>query len=78
MNQKITSGAIFRFRYRVRNVNGWSLFSPIFETATSTSITMNLQETEFDGGQIITGYELWINEGGASTTFRQVSTYDGF
>lgn len=36
MNQRITSGAIFRFRYRVRNVNGWSLFSPITHVKAAT------------------------------------------
>jgi hypothetical protein len=75
-------------------VNGWSPFSPIthikaasvpvrpptptLETATSDSITVNLRETELDGGEIITAYELWINTGGASTTFNKVTRYDGF
>jgi hypothetical protein len=53
----IKSGDIYRFRYRSKNVNGWSSFStityiraatvperpakPIFNTATATSITLD-------------------------------------
>jgi len=54
----IQSGTLYRFRFRARNVNGWSSFSPIsyikaatvprrppapvFNTATATSITLDL------------------------------------
>jgi hypothetical protein len=93
-SEQIQSGSIFRFRYRTRNTNGWSLFSPISHIkaatiavrppaptlilATAASISVNLFETTLDGGEIITGYELHINEGGASTVYRKVITYDGF
>lgn len=89
----VSSGSIFRFRYRVKNVNGWSEFSPIshikaatlperppaprFKSATSTTVSLDLLESTKDGGQIITAYQLFINEGGSSEIYKVVSTYDG-
>lgn len=58
----VKSGDIFRFRFRAKNVNGWSSFSPIshikaatiptrppapkFVDATATSLTLALLESE--------------------------------
>ena len=38
---------------------------------------MALYETLFDGGQVITHYELFVNDGGSSTSYRKITTYDG-
>ncbi len=93
VQKNVSSGSIFRFRYRVKNVNGWSEFSPIshikaatlaerppapmFKSATSTTVSLDLLESTKDGGQIITAYQLFINEGGSSEIYKVVSTYDG-
>lgn len=83
-NEPLSSGGVYRFRFRVRNTNGWSLFSPIshvraatiperppapaFVTATADSITVYVFETPKDGGSVITEYELYINSGGLDST----------
>ena len=36
INELIKSGGIYRFRYRTKNVNGWSLFSPITHIKAAT------------------------------------------
>jgi hypothetical protein len=76
------------------NTNGWSQFSPITHikaatipqrppapvlySSTADSITLSLFETQIDGGEIITEYELFVNQGTTSTDFTKVTTYDGF
>lgn len=93
VSQNITSGGIYRFTYRAKNVNGWSLFSPVtnvkaaarpqrppaptFKTATATSVTINMYQSSEDGGDLIINYQLWRNTGGSSTTYVQVTSYDG-
>ena len=58
MRNGIQRGNIYRFRYRVRNVNGWSEYSniayieaysipepppaPIFQDADATTVTLQL------------------------------------
>ena len=89
----IIKGKIFRFRYRTLNVNGWSLYSPIsyiraaslpsrppaptFVTATANSFTLNLFQTTNDGGSEIQRYDLFRNQGGVSTEYTKVESYDG-
>ena len=74
-------------------MNGWSDYSPItyikaatgpvrppaptFVTATENSITINLYQTTDTGGSEIQYYELYMNQGGVSTDYTLVSTYDG-
>jgi hypothetical protein len=41
------------------------------------SITLDLFETTLDGSEIIIQYELYMNEGATSTTYNQITTYDG-
>jgi hypothetical protein len=76
------------------NTNGWSQYSPIthikaatipqrppapvLESSTAISVTLNLFETQLDGGEIITEYELFVNGGGSSFDFAKIMTYDGF
>jgi hypothetical protein len=85
LSYNISSGGIYRFTYRAKNVNGWSLFSPItnikaatkpqrppaptFQTATSTSVTIGMYRSFEDGGDLIINYQLWRNTGGSSTTY---------
>lgn len=89
----VESGDIYRFRYRSLNVNGWSPFSeityiqaasnpqrppaPQFKDATGDSISLFLFETTQNGGAEVTGYELFRNEGGVSTNYIKITTYDG-
>ena len=93
VEEGIEIGEIYRFRYRSLNVNGWSYFSPIryiraatnperppaptFVTATDTSITINMYKTIDTGGSEIYRYELYRNQGGVSTDYTKVETYDG-
>ena len=93
VEEGIKTGAIYRFRYRSLNVNGWSDFSPItyiraatsperppaptFVTASADSITINLYQTIDTGGSEIQRYELYRNQGGVSTDYILVETYDG-
>lgn len=72
LSYNIKSGGIYRFTYRAKNVNGWSLFSPItnikaatkpqrppaptFNTATATSVTIDMYRSSEDGGDLIINY----------------------
>ena len=68
----IVKGTSYRFIYRAKNINGWSGFSPatyitaaevpqrppapVFYTATSTSVTLNLSPSTDSRGSDITSY----------------------
>ena len=89
----IVSGNMYRFRYRSRNANGWSAYSPIsyikaatkptrppapiFLDATATSVVLRLFQTPDDGGDEVASYQLYRNEGGTSTDYILVGSYDG-
>jgi hypothetical protein len=89
----INKGGLYRFRYRSKNINGWSDWSPItnvraatipvrppaptFLTATASSITLGLSQSLNSRGSDITHYELFRNTGGTSNSYIIVSTYDG-
>jgi len=93
IEQGIIGGNIYRFRFRSRNINGWSEFSevvhikaatipirpaaPAFLWATADSISVSLAKSLQDGGDIINEYELYVNQGSTSTTYSKVTTYDG-
>ncbi len=81
---------MYRFRYRSRNINGNSSWSPVvyikaatapsrppsplFKTATSTSVTLYLySSTETRGGEI-TALEVWRNGGGNSLVFTKLAS----
>lgn len=82
---------MFRFRFRAKNINGWSDFSPIqyitaaavpvrppapeFVTATAATITLVLSPSTDSRGSDITAYELFRNGGGTSTTYTLISSY---
>jgi len=79
VTEGISRGKIYRFRYRVRNINGWSVFSeigyitafsipntppaPKFVSATDTSVTVDLFYADDDNGSRIKLYEIWIDKG---------------
>ena len=86
----LVSGSMYRFRYRSKNINGksgWSATTyikaasvpsrppaPAFNTATATSITLNLYSSLDNKGSDITALELYRNLGGTSTTYQLVAT----
>ncbi len=77
-------GQYYRFRYRVRNVIGWSTFSdtsymapyaipdsppePTYVSGTSTTVTLLLSPSDNDNGLRISSYELWIDAGNDFTS----------
>ena len=79
LGKGITEGGLYRFRYRARNVNGWSGFSPvaylraanapgrpaapILVSVDATAFTVRLPRAAGDGGSSILRYELWRNRG---------------
>ena len=86
-------GGLYRFRFRARNVNGWSAWSPIayikaanaparpgppkLNSVDATAISVSLTRTLDDGGSNVLGYELWRNQGTGTADFVKVSTYLG-
>ena len=62
----VTEGVLYRFRWRARNINGWSGYSPIayiraatrparpleplMSLASATGFTVSMQRSESDGG----------------------------
>jgi hypothetical protein len=91
--KQVTRGLLYRARYRVRNVIGWSSYSPIgylraasrpkapsapiYIAATSTTITVQLGRSLDDGGAVVQTYELWIDAGDLASDFSQVASYTG-
>ena len=86
-------GLVYRFRYRARNSVGWGPYSevssllaaeppaappvPIHVSSTGSSITLQLSESENDGGSRVSSYELWMSHDykAASVTFSRVAGY---
>lgn len=89
----VVEGGLYRFRYRARNVNGWSGFSPVAyiraasrpgrpdapvrDSVDAVGFTVTLRRTPDDGGGAILRYELWRNQGTGTADFIIVATYDG-
>jgi len=81
----IVTGEMYRFRYRSRNTNGWSGWSPViyvkaatvpsrppapkFKTATSDSVTLSLYSSTETRGGEILSLQIWRNQGGISLDF---------
>jgi len=88
----VTRGSLFRARYRVKNIIGWTDYSPIsyimaavppsqpakpnIITASSTLIQIQIQPSIDDGGSTITSYELYRDDG-ALGAFTKITSYDG-
>ena len=89
----IEAGVMYRFRYAAKNIAGWSGYSPItyiraaakpvrppapiFVTATAESIELQLSPTTDVKGSIVTRHELWVNSGGGSNSFTNVTSFSG-
>jgi len=85
----IMTGEMYRFRYRSKNINGNSGWSPIiyvkaatvpsrplapqFKTATVDSVTMSLFSSTETRGGEILSLEIWRNQGGISLDFVKVA-----
>lgn len=92
ITENIATGKMYRFRYRSRNVNGWSEFSPIAYIAAATvplpppaptvslvdetQVQLALTYTLDDGGSSIIEHLLYISAGITITTVTPV-TYNG-
>jgi hypothetical protein len=77
ITQNIQRGVAYRFRYRSRNVIGWSGWSPIaslsastipapppkptYVSSTNDMITLNFSRSTDNGGSLITDYELQVD-----------------
>jgi hypothetical protein len=93
ISQGIEEGVIYRFRYRARNVNGWSGFSPIahvraanaparpdapiLDLVDETQIQLTVIQSIDDGGGAILRYELWRNQGTGTADFVKVADFAG-
>lgn len=91
LSSQVTKGESYQFRYRVKNAIGWSDFSdemtivaadvpgqldaPIFDSATDTSITLNLNTITDNGGSPILSYTLQIKDETNAGSFGAVATY---
>jgi len=85
-------GVTYSFRYRAKNLYGWSAFSPVtkvlaaglpsapskpsFISATDNSISLQLYPSYDSLGAAITHYVLEVDEGGFNTAFSDVGSYD--
>lgn len=92
ITENIMRGYTYQFRYRTRNSAGWSGYSsiayitaarvpeapaaPKFNTASSTSITLDFSESLDNGGSSIQSYELWMDTGVLGSTFSQITQYN--
>ncbi len=93
ISQGIVRGRTYRLRYRTLNGVGYSLYSPLLyataagvptappsptlKEASANSITLNLFETEENGGSKILYYEIHMDEGSLNSAFDKIESYDG-
>lgn len=93
VTSNIQEGVYYRFRYRARNVNGWSGYSPItyiqaatipirppaplFVTANSTAITLRILPSTNTRGSVISKYNIYRNQGGNTNCNISISSYSG-
>lgn len=92
-NSNIVEGRTYRVRYRARNSNGWGDFSdiayilaasvpnpppkPVYISSTDTSITLGLSPSVVNNGAPITSHKLYMDSGSLSSSFSEVTSYDG-
>lgn len=88
----ITAGLTYRVRYRAKNVNGWSEWSPVgyIQTATvpsapnapsmisstGTTLTMRINPSILNGGSLITSYKLFKDDGSFGSPLTLVAQFD--
>ena len=84
IDSNIIKGRTYRFKYRVRNINGWSEYSEIsyidaadkpatpkqiqYVSATTTKMKIKINFSEDNGGSNLTGCELYIDKGNDFTS----------
>ena len=89
----LVNGRTYRYKYRVRNINGWSAFSdvgylvaasvpgtppiPSLASVDDTQFTITLNPPSNSGGSRITQYELFIDGGSLNTAFTSYGTFTG-
>jgi hypothetical protein len=89
----IEEGVTYAFRYRAENENGWGEWSavayitagtspdapedPTFSSATSSSITINVNYSLYNGGSDITEYKVYMDSGSLDDDMTEVGDYDG-
>jgi hypothetical protein len=88
----VQRGGLYRARYRVRNVIGWTDYSPIgyilaavapsqppqptIVAATSLNIQIAIWPSADNGGTPITAYQLYRDNGNQGA-YQQITSYDG-
>lgn len=88
----IVRGRVYKFRFRAKNCIGWGPLSqelqalaadppqappgPTRASTSSASITLLLYPTHDNGGSVVTGYELFRNDGDEGAALTQVASYD--
>lgn len=92
----VAEGVTFRFRFRARNAVGWSDYSPItyieaastpgrptaprLAAAAATGVTLSLSPSSEDGGNAITGYRIFRDDGALLSAISydfELEGYDG-
>ena len=84
-DQNVMINYLYRYKYRVRNINGWGDFSfpgylfaadvpmrpeaPTLASVDSSHISLNLYPPESTGGSDITTFELWRDQGSPNSAF---------
>jgi hypothetical protein len=80
----ITEGSYYRFKYRAKNIVGWSSYSPVayilaatiptappaptYVSSTSTTISLSFSQTLDDGGSEVTLYKIYADAGNDFTS----------
>ena len=88
----LTNGLVYRFKYRARNSQGWSGYSPVASllvagvptrparpvvlSTSASEIVLKFREVSDNGGSPILSYALEARDE-TTTTFSSVETYDG-
>jgi hypothetical protein len=83
----------YRYKYRAHNANGWGDFSEpgyLFAASvpdkpapmerlsfSSSEIELQIYAPQETGGNDVTFYELWVDNGFENTQFRNITSYDG-
>ncbi len=89
----VEQGQTYYFRFRVKNMYGWSEYSdigyvvasqvpaqpntPTIASFSGTQIVIDFDQSVDNKGSSITSYELYWASGTSPITFTQVTTYDG-
>ena len=89
----LINGLTYRYKWRARNINGWSKFSdvgylvaadvpgqppaPSLTSVDDTQISISLSSPSDTGGDKITNYELFHDGGDINTAFTSLGSFSG-